>query len=172
MLLAEPRKYQQTLHIHISLLLFSKGKVSWWLLSHQAAKITIPFLLFLLFCQHRVSFPRPSAVHCIEPMESLNRRHKGEAGNAQLSCQSQMKALLFLAAHGFLCQPELFPLCPEACLCIWDASLSSNALLQDLLLRCMCGTWMSPSVLFVGLFCFASSHLSVVWGAALGITKP
>lgn len=27
-------------------------------------------------------------------MESLNRRHKGEAGNAQLSCQSQMKALL------------------------------------------------------------------------------
>lgn len=63
MLLAKHRKYQQTLHIHISLLLFNKGKVSWWLLSHQAGKITTPFLLFLLFCQHRVSFPQPSAVN-------------------------------------------------------------------------------------------------------------
>lgn len=98
----------------------------------------------------------------------------GKQEIAQLSRQSQMKALLLLAACGFLCQPELFPWCSEACLYIWDTSLSSNTLLSDLLLSCVCAyTYLNvPLGLFLGLFGCGSSHLRV-WGCrALPLEYP
>lgn len=95
------------------------------MLSYEAGKITTFFLLFLLFCQQRVSFPQP-AVNYREHIESLNRKHNRKIRNCTVHLPMQMKAPLFLAVCGFLCYPGLFPSFSEACLYLWDTPPSSK----------------------------------------------